>query len=458
METITDTIAAIATAAGPAGVSVIRISGPEALKIGDHLVATSNNAKRPSQCHAGTFFYARIQNPKTEQRIDDGLFLIFRAPHSFTGEDVLEIHGHGGRIPSEQILQAVFAAGARLAEPGEFSKRAFLNGRLDLTQAEAIMDFIQSKSERMAHIARAQLDGALGSQVLHLYHETTSLCAEIEYLLDFDENELPVDFIRQWKPRLCTVETAIKSLITSWKSNGHVLRDGATVVISGKPNVGKSSLLNALLGHSRAIVNEQPGTTRDTIEEGCVIQGIPIRLVDTAGIRQTSDGIEQEGIARSHHCIAQADVNLRLIESTDLAERAACDEDARSKNDIVVITKGDLCEPHLNNSEKMKAPVVISVKTGQGLETLKHKIIEVLGCTQSESTGTAIVSARHAAELMRAEQALADASPLFEHKNVDCALLAHHLRIAAEALGHITGRIYSEDLLDAVFSRFCVGK
>ena len=458
MTIITDTIVAIATASGPAGVSVIRISGPDALSIGDRLVAASNTAKYPSQQRAGTFFYAGIQNPKTTLRIDDGLFLIFRAPHSFTGEDVLEVQGHGGRIPSEQILQAALDAGARLADPGEFSKRAFLNGRLDLTQAEAIMDFIQSKSVRMAHIARAQLDGTLGSQVRQLYMAITELCAEIEYLLDFDESELQADFLHPLHPRLVTVYSEIKGLITSWNKNGHVLREGASVVLSGKPNAGKSSLLNALLGHARAIVNEQPGTTRDSIEEGCLIEGIPIRLVDTAGIRPTSDCIEQEGIARSRQLISQADINLRLIECTDQDAYRALNHQTLQINDIVVITKGDLSSKTDWDYSNKHPVIVTSVKTGMGLDTLKQKIVDVLGCTHMEATHTTIVSDRHVAEFTQTEQQLASALTLFEQKRVDCVLLAHHLRTGAESLGRITGRIYSDDLLDAIFSRFCVGK
>lgn len=455
MTTITDTIAARVTASGPAGVSVIRISGPDALRIGDRLVAAvSNNIKRPSQERAGTFFYAGIQNPKTNTRIDDGLFLIFRAPHSFTGEDVLEVQGHGGRIPSEQILQAAIDGGARLADPGEFSKRAFLNGRLDLTQAEAIMDFIQSKSERMAHIARAQLDGSLGAQLMQVYTQITGVSVEVEYLLDFDERELQHDFLDHMQARLYKIKEEITRLIASWNKNGHVLREGASVVISGKPNVGKSSLLNALLGHARAIVNDRPGTTRDSIEEGCTIHGIPIRLIDTAGIRWTDDSIEQEGIARSHHLISQADINLRLIEITDHEERRALEKKPLKPNDIIVLTKGDLKSESTVNNE-----IVTSVKTGVGLAELKEKIRDVLGYTQLESVdATTIVSARHAAELVQAEQELSTALSLYEQKNADCVLLAHHLRTAAEAIGRITGRIYSEDLIDAVFSRFCVGK
>jgi len=347
------------------------------------------------------------------------------------------------------LLDAVLAAGARLAEAGEFSKRAFLNGRMDLTQAEAICDFIQAKTERIAHVARAQLDGALGSHINRLYDAMTAHCADIEHQLDFDEGELPDSFVRNTTTAIHETHTQIQRMIASWNTSGHLLREGALVVISGKPNVGKSSLLNAMLGRNRAIVHDAPGTTRDAIEEGYALEGIPLRLVDTAGLRDTADAVEQEGISRAHRLIQQADINLYLIDSTTPDMPPHTLDPSRT---IVVFTKKDLAaRPDADGS------VAVSSKTGEGLDALGKRILRKLG-VDAEQDITAIVNARHADELRLAHDATSHALTALTTTPCDLVIAANHLREAAEALGRITGRCYADDLLDAIFSRFCVGK
>lgn len=446
-----DTIAAIATAPGPAGVCVVRISGPDALQIADRLTPLTSH--KPSRRAAGTFFYADIIHPVTNEKMDDALILIFHAPRSFTGEEVVEIQGHGGTLPSQRLLDAVLAAGARMAESGEFSKRAFLNGRLDLTQAEAICDFIQSKSERMAHAARAQLDGQLGSRLTALYEAILALCADIEHQLDFDEGDLSERFLTETTQALQQTMIPLAQMIHSWNTQGHVLREGALVVLSGKPNAGKSSLLNALLGRNRAIVHHVPGTTRDVIEEIMLVEGIPIRLVDTAGLRIATDDVEREGIARTRELMKQADVNLHLVDALTATDEdpAVFQQDVRS---LVVFTKSDLlvtAEP-LQPGDKT---LLVSSQTGQGLAPLTQAILEKLGVVNA-SAGLEIINQRHAQELWTAHTAAKQAHTLLLQR--DLVLAANELRGAAEALGRIVGRVYTDDLLDTIFSRFCVGK
>jgi len=441
-------IAAIATASGPAGVCVIRVSGEGAFEIADNLAPCAVPFReRPG----GTFCRAGFHHPLTHEKIDDGLVLVFHAPRSFTGEDVVEFHGHGGAVPSRRLLAAVLAAGARLAEPGEFSKRAFLNGRMDLTQAEAICDFIQAKTDRMAHVAYAQLDGALGTRINRLYEDMTAHCADIEHQLDFDDGELPPSFVRDTATAIRETHAQVQRMIESWDTGGHVLRDGALVVISGKPNAGKSSLLNALLGRNRAIVHDAPGTTRDAIEEGFALEGVPLRLVDTAGLRDATDAVEQEGISRTRGLMRQADVNLYLMDGTAHETPPHGLDPARA---IIVFTKNDLAALPVAGRAVPFDAVAVSSKTGEGFDRLGKLILDKLG-VESEQDSAAVVNARHAGELRTAHEAAAHA---LETIAGDLVITASHLREAAEALGRIVGRCYADDLLDAVFSRFCVGK
>jgi tRNA modification GTPase len=451
-----DCIAALATAPGAAGVCVVRISGPDALTVSDRLVPETK--VKPSLRAAGAFFHTDVLHPETKERLDDAVILIYRAPHSYTGEDTVEIQGHGGNVPSRRLLDAVLAAGARLAEPGEFTKRAFLNGRMDLTQAEAVCDLIQSKTERAAHVARAQLDGALGRRLDRLYEAVISTCADVEHLLDFDEGELPDHFGTQAATRMAAWVGEVENLAATW-NEGHLLREGALVVICGRPNAGKSSLLNALLGRDRAIVHALPGTTRDAIEESCVVNGMPLRLIDTAGLRETDDTVEREGIDRTRKLLGQAELILYLVDQAVPSDTALEEELASlpAGQTVVGIAKCDLPSGGVLNIPATFPRVRLSSKTGEGLSALKAELMKMLGA-ETEACGQPIVSLRHVEELREAvaqgraarENLVAGASHL--------VFAAGHLRHAAEALGRLIGRVYSDDLLDKVFQRFCVGK
>lgn len=449
-------IAALATAPGPAGVCVVRVSGAGALALGDRLAPLAR--LKPSQREGGSFFHARIVHPLTGETLDDAVFLVYRAPHSYTGEETLELQGHGGAVPARRLLEAALAAGARLAEPGEFTRRAFLNGRLDLTQAEAVCDFIQSKTERSAHVARAQLDGALGQRIGALYERMTGLCAEVEHLLDFDEGELPDTFAQQAAARLAELTCEVDRLVLTW-NEGHLLRDGALVVLSGRPNAGKSSLLNALLGRNRAIVHAVPGTTRDAIEEAYALNGVPLRLVDTAGLRETNDAVEVEGIGRARALMRQADLNVHLVDQSEPWVPLAESELAvlSAGRTLLVLTKCDL-----PSAGELALPgglthVRLSAKTGEGIAALRAAVSAKLGLDH-ESPGQPVVSVRHVTELRLAAGQARLASEALAAGAAHLVIAANHLREAAEALGRIVGRVYSDDLLDAIFSRFCVGK
>lgn len=449
-------VAAVVTAAGPAGVSVVRVSGCGALEVGDRLVARA--ARKPSQQPGGTFFHASVWSPLTGEAVDDALVLVFRAPRSYTGEDVLEIQGHGGALCARRLLDAALAAGARPAAPGEFTRRAFLNGRLDLTQAEAVCDLIQAQTDRAAQAARAQLDGALGRRAGRLYDDLLALCADTEHVLDVDEGDVPEAFVAGAAERAAAARAGLDELAGTWRE-GHLLRDGALVVISGRPNAGKSSLLNALLGRGRAIVHHEPGTTRDSIEEGCSLSGIPLRLVDTAGLRETGDAVEAEGIARARSAMGRADVNLHLIDLTQPpdAEEQESLAGLDPSRTVVGLAKSDL--PWVRGADlgDVWTAVAFSSATGAGLPALKEAVLGRLGVPASAPAGTA-VSARHLAELREASLHAQGAAEELAGGAARLVLAASHLRAAAEAVGRITGRVYTDDLLDAIFARFCVGK
>ncbi|MBR4171866.1 MAG: tRNA uridine-5-carboxymethylaminomethyl(34) synthesis GTPase MnmE [Kiritimatiellae bacterium] len=451
MRNDSDPIAALATAAGPAGISVVRISGNGALSIGDALLppGTQSVSSRPH----GTFFHTHILHPRTGETVDDAVVLVFRAPHSYTGEDTVEVQGHGGGLPSRRLLDAALAAGARLAEPGEYTLRAFLNGKMDLTQAEAVADFISAKSEVAAQVARSQLDGALGSFLSNEYNELVAIGADVEHVLDFSEDELPPDLLQTLQERLMRVTAILRDKLSTWRE-GRVIAEGALVVISGKPNAGKSSLLNALLGERRAIVSAISGTTRDAIEEGMVIRGVAVRLVDTAGIRTGVDEIEEEGIERAKSYLARADLVLRLVDpmAKTVSESEGC-EDLISAKSVLILTKQDLWQETFS----FPGALAISTKTGYGLEELRQEIVRRLGIDK-ERFDQPLVSLRQRQELECALLASEQALDALREGAESLVIAGLRLRTATEAIGRILGKVYTADLLDAVFSRFCVGK
>lgn len=429
MESRADTIAAIATAPGRAGVAVVRVSGPDAYAIAEAV------AGRP----------VRIGLQFVRTVLDECVVLGFRAPKSYTGEDVVEFQCHGGAVVPRRILEALTAAGARLARRGEFTERAFLNGKLDYDQAESVLDLINAKTVRAAEAAREGLAGRKQRELRTLYERALNLSTTLEHALDVSEEELPDAFTAQTVRQLAEFRAVIDAAIRL-RREGRILREGALVVLCGPPNAGKSSLMNALLETNRAIVSEVAGTTRDSIEEWMDLGGYPIRLVDTAGLRETDDRIEAEGVKRAEALIAAADVVLRLTPID------ANEEDPRlgDRREIRVRTKGDLCPSSAD--ARASNTCTVSAKTGVGLPALKAAIVAAL---------------THAAEGLSADSGSADDRELGVLLDVaarlkavptDLVLLGNLLRRIADDLGALIGATYSEDLLDRLFSRFCVGK
>ena len=441
-----DTIAAISTATGPAGIAVVRVSGPDAFAIAGTLAGTVEPDRFPFAK------FAHFRDPSSGVVADDGILLLFKAPRSYTGEDVAEFQCHGGRIPPAKVLAAAIAAGARPAAPGEFTRRAFLNGKIDLARAEAVMDFIGAASDRAAAAAREQLQGVLSRRIDALYSAILALEADVEHLLDFDEGEIGGSFLGDALSRCRSILSECRSLSATAR-RGTLLREGALVAICGRPNAGKSSLMNALLGRDRAIVSPIAGTTRDSIEEPFCVAGIPVRLVDTAGLRTGAGDIEAEGIARAEAIIARADVAVEVIDAT-LPDCAVVVEAALRAGRIPALNKIDAM-PGLKASPAGAIPV--SALTGEGLGVLLAAIAERLDAMPSENGDTA-VSERHAQCVADAEAALSQTLSALETGDSALVPAAASLSAAAQALGRITGCVWSDDLLDAVFGRFCIGK
>ncbi len=450
-----DTIAAVATATGEAGIAVIRISGPASLVIADALFVGSNPL--PSQRPPFSFVHGRIKGDA--QILDEVILLIMRAPHSYTREDVVEIQCHGGDIPARRILQAALNAGARLAEPGEFTQRAFLNGRIDLLQAEAVLDLIRARSDRAASAALEQLEGILSNSFSVIYDNLLAANADLEASLDFSEDDLPPVVVPDVIERLTTLQGQLVSLLETWEE-GHLLREGALVVISGKTNVGKSTLLNLLLGKDRAIVSATPGTTRDIIEETMILNGIAIRLVDTAGLRTTVCEIENEGVRRARLQIQQADIHLHVMDLSqvfDEEDRANLLE-VDSQHSILVLNKSDLKERLQLTGYKSFATILSCLLSGTGVSDIKQAIACKLGSISSRPPH-AVISERHRQIIILAQQEIEEAVTSLQTKKEDIIVMAAaNIRMALESLGQITGKQYNPELLKAIFSKFCVGK
>jgi tRNA modification GTPase len=451
----TDTIAAIATPPGQGGVGIIRISGPKVWKIADEIF---QGLEKPSVAKGGTFLYGKVTAADGTE-IDGALCLIFRAPRSYTGEDTVELQGHGGPVVLKKILRRCLDAGARMAEPGEFTKRAFLNGKLDLVQAEAVADLIHAQSDRAAKAAVEQLEGGLSKRFNALYDGLMGTAADIETTLDFVEDELPDDVFPSLGKKLDQSFQTLESLLATW-DEGRLLREGASVVIMGRPNAGKSTLFNALLGRDRAIVTEIAGTTRDVIEESFVLEGVPLRIVDTAGLRETACLIEQEGIRRARAHSAAADIAVYLIDSSIPFSKE--DEEylakLNPKKTVVVLNKSDRKISSFEFQVSGFHCLETSLKNGIGAAAICSALSEKLGGVSSAPVH-AVISERHRQLLDQARVELVQArARISEEGEPGAAPAAEHLRTALEALGQVTGRIYHNELLNNVFSRFCIGK
>lgn len=451
-----DTIAAQATPSGRGGVGIIRISGPDALKIARQICRRDQDFT-PRFAHFHQFLDA------AGAVVDEGLVLFFPGPNSFTGEDVIELQGHGGPMVMSALLNVVIAEGARLANPGEFSERAFLNEKMDLAQAEAIADLIDAASEQAAKSAVRSLQGVFSLEIQSLVEQLTHLRMYVEAAIDFPEEE--IDFITDGKiaADLETIHQQLQQVFRE-ANRGVLLKEGMKVVLAGRPNAGKSSLLNALAGRDSAIVTPIAGTTRDLLREHIHIDGMPLHIIDTAGLRDSADEVEQEGIRRAWQEIEQADRVLLLV---DAGESGATDPNtiwpdfvARLKDDsriTVIRNKVDLSGETAGLDQNTPAPLIrLSAASGEGVETLREHLKDVMGF-QAVSEGGFTARQRHIDALNMAFTALeAGRSQLHEHGAAE--LLAEDLRAAQDALGEVTGQVTPDDLLGKIFSTFCIGK
>jgi tRNA modification GTPase len=442
----TDTIAAVATAPGLGGIGVVRVSGP---RLSPLIMGLVGKTLPPRYAVLTGFLDARGED------IDQGIALFFPGPHSYTGEDVLELQGHGGPVVLRQLLKRCLELGARPAQPGEFTQRAYLNDKLDLAQAESVADLISAATTEAARSAMRSLQGAFSQRVEAVVRSLVELRALVEAALDFPDEE--IEFLNQLdgENKLALIQDGLSDLSAA-SQQGNLLREGIQVVLAGQTNVGKSSLLNQLAGEELAIVAEIPGTTRDVIRQSINVEGIPVHIIDTAGLRETGDPVERMGVERTWAAIEKADLLLLLIDAT----QGECDTDREILKKlpstlpcIRVMNKIDLLEgPTAQGHRDGRSRVWLSAKTGAGIDGLKKSLLEAVGWQGGE--GLFMARERHIRALEEARAHLERATQQGRHLE----LFAEELRLAQEALGAITGDFTSDDLLGEIFGRFCIGK
>lgn len=452
------TIAAIATPVGMGGIAVIRVSGNDAFEICNKVFYGKTDLKN-AQSH--TVHYGYIID-KNGERVDEVLLTVMRAPKTYTREDVVEVSTHGGLVASRNVLKCILEAGAYPAEPGEFTKRAFLNGRIDLSQAEAVIDIINSKTTTAQKNALSQAGGTLSEEINQIRQLLVDLSASMQVLIDYPDEELEDVTIDDILSAVSIAEKRVKRLISS-ADNGKIMRDGIKTVIVGKPNVGKSSLLNLLAKEDRAIVTDIAGTTRDIIEESVNVDGVPLVLTDTAGIRATDDVVEKIGVEKSIKSIDEAQlviVMLDLSAMPDESDKELLDK-TRDKKRIIVVNKSDIKNDEVKEAVKKLAGddiIEMSAKTGEGARELSQKIKELYNIGELyKSDGAIVTNMRHISALSKAEEALLNAQ-----NSIECGMPSDIVSIdiitAIDALGEITGAVVSEDIVNAIFHDFCVGK
>jgi tRNA modification GTPase len=443
-----DTIAAISTPAGEGAIAMIRVSGAEAIAVTDRIFRGN---ERPSEMVSHTQRLGEIV--EGDRVIDQVMLSVHRAPASYTGEDLVEISGHGGVLVTAQVLEACLHAGARGARPGEFTERAFLNGKMDLTQAEAVMDLIRARTDLALRSAHEQLEGRLGEKIGTIRAELVELLAHLEAAIDFPEEGIAPDEGTRLRDRLGSIRQQMRDLLAT-ADQGRILREGLRAVIYGPTNAGKSSLLNRLLGYERAIVSEQPGTTRDTIEEVINLRGIPIRLLDTAGLRESTDEIERAGMARTEKSLAGADLLLQVFDRSVAQPAGFSDNNASEQTRIVLLNKSDLPEhPDWRNVDALR----ICCLPANGLQGLEEAIIEKISEKHLRPESGVAINARHRDCLRRALTSCDLASGTLEN-GLAPEYMAVDLRAALLALDEITGAATAEEIRDALFAQFCIGK
>lgn len=456
-----DTIAAIATPLGEGGIGIIRVSGPGALGIAKIIFKAKNQNWSIAGSHR--LFYGHIVD-REGLVVDEVLLSYMQAPHTYTREDIVEINCHGGIVPLRRVLELILGCGARLAEPGEFSKRAFLNGRLDLAQAESIIDIIRARTDAGLKLAVSQLRGELSGKIFDLQNKLLGLLAQLEAVVDFPEEGLEESAATEIMVKSQDLLSEVKQLIRGAET-GRIYRDGISTVIIGRPNVGKSSLLNAMLQEERAIVTEIPGTTRDIIEEIINIRGIPLKIIDTAGLRETDDAVEKIGVARTKDNINKADLILLVLDAArglTAGDRSIINSIAGRKS-IILLNKVDLEKIKIEQGEvKRLAPgsplLWISAEKGTGLSELEDTIVDMVLDGRATSSDTLLVaSVRHKQALEKAADHLKEAIQGISVK-LPLDMVSIDLRSAWEALGEITGTTSTEELLDRIFADFCIGK
>lgn len=459
---MSNTIAAIATPPGEGGIGIIRISGKDALKIGDKIFLNKDN-KKLSELEERKLNYGHAIDPKTDTTIDEVMIVFMKAPATYTTEDVVEVHCHGGTIPVRRILQVILESGASLAECGEFTKRAFLNGRIDLSQAEAVMDLISAKTDSSFDVSLRQLKGSLSSEVSEMVDILMNMLAHIEASIDFPEDDVEEMAYDQLKSESQEVLDRINNLLET-VDTGKILKDGLKTVILGKPNVGKSSLMNAILKENRAIVTDVPGTTRDIIEEYVNIRGIPLKIVDTAGIRETEDLVEKIGVDRAKQILEHSDLAIVVFDTS----RKLDDEDlkiielVKGKKTIVLLNKTDLdkkldesdIKVHLSETKIINT----AITEGDGMKELENTLHDMFMSSQVKiSDNTIVTNTRHKDQLLKSKKNMTEA---LESINIslpiDCVEV--DVKNAIENLGEITGDSVGEDIINTIFKNFCIGK
>jgi tRNA modification GTPase len=455
-----DTIVALATPPGEGGIAVIRISGTQSLEIARRMFV-SKGKKRPAFIQERYFHYGLIMD-KDENIIDEVLLVYMKAPKTYTREDVVEIHCHGGMIPVRKILELALSEGVRLAEPGEFTKRAFLNGRIDLAQAEGVMDLISAKSEQAARASLEQMEGTLSKKIRSIRDDMLDLLAHIEVTVDYPEEDIEIVFMDEIKERLKAARAECRRLLAS-SDQGKLIREGIRTVIIGKPNVGKSSLLNALVRENRAIVTDVPGTTRDVIEEYINIKGVLVRILDTAGIRETMDLVEKIGVERSRELTQNADLILLLLDASQPLEKEDTDilEWLHGRKVLILLNKTD--RPAAIQEEdvrKLTGSTVIktSMVDGTGLDRVEDTIYNLVYSGEiGPKNSVLITNNRHKEALIRAERYLGEALQAMD-ASVPLDMVTIDIRNVWESLGEITGESLTENLIDKIFMEFCLGK